>query len=79
MLETVWADEYKSLAYFMVMYKKTFWVRLALIQEKVFCNVILRDPRVMYLRLIPDDVIRKEDIYLFKILILAAKEAVTRS
>lgn len=40
---------------------------------------IPNDPLCIYLGLIPDDVIGKEDIYLFKILSLAAKKAITRS
>ena len=37
------------------------------------------EPRYIYLGLIPDNVIDKKDIYLFKILSLAAKTAITRS
>lgn len=39
---------------------------------------IPNDPQFIYLGLIPDEVIGKEDLYLFKVLSLAAKKAITR-
>ena len=36
------------------------------------------DPGILYLGLIPEDVVGQEDIYLFKILTVAAKKAITK-
>lgn len=47
--------------------------------DEIFGYNIPNDPRYIHLGLIPDDVIGKKDIYLFKILSLAAKKAITRS
>ena len=44
----------------------------------MFGYEITSDPRVLYLGLISEVIIGQEDTYLFKILILAAKKAITR-
>ena len=42
-------------------------------------TTIPRDPLVLYLGLLPGNCIHKKDIYLFKIMILACKKAITRN
>ena len=46
--------------------------------EEILGYGIPCDPRVVYLGLIPEGMIEKADIYLFKILTLAAKKAITK-
>ena len=46
---------------------------------EIFGYNIPNEPRHIYLGLISDDVMGKEDIHLFKILSLAAKKAIARS
>lgn len=58
---------------------QAFWDGVLQILEEILGYKIPRDPRVLYLGLMPDDTIRKEDFYLFKILILAGKKAITRN
>lgn len=58
---------------------QTLWDRVIQILEEILCYKIPRDPRILYLGLIPGDIIQKKDIYLFKILIPAYKKTITRS
>lgn len=60
---------------------QSFWEGVLRVMGEIFGYNIPNDPRCIYryLGLIPVDVIGKEDIYLFKILSLAAKKAITRS
>lgn len=55
-----------------------FWDGILETLAEVLCYEVPRDPRVLYLGLMPEDTIQREDLYLFKILILAAKKAITR-
>jgi len=41
--------------------------------------VIPRDPKIFLLGLLPGEAVQKDDIYLFKILMIACKKAITRS
>lgn len=45
---------------------------------KVLGYAVPRDPCVLYLGLVPEDTVQREDLYLFKILIIAAKKAITK-
>ena len=47
--------------------------------EEILNLRVLKDPWTVYLGLIPVEVIEKRDIYLFKILTVAAKKALTRN
>ena len=47
--------------------------------DDVLSYRIPRDPKIMYLGLIPEGFVQKKDLYLFKILILACKKAITRN
>ncbi|CAJ1058984.1 unnamed protein product [Xyrichtys novacula] len=58
---------------------QTFWDEVLRVMGKVFGYNLPKDPRFIYLGLILEDVMGKEDIYLFKILSLAAKKAITRT
>ena len=57
---------------------RSFWDSVVGIMVEVFGYEITSDPRVLYLGLISEVIIGQEDTYLFKILILAAKKAITR-
>ena len=57
---------------------KSFWDSVIGTIVEILGYEINSDPRVIYLGLISEDTIGQEDIYLFKILILAAKKAITR-
>ncbi len=54
---------------------KPFWDMVLQIVEEVLGYGIPSDPLVVYLGLIPEGIAGKEDIYLFKILTLAAKKS----
>ena len=58
---------------------RSFWEEVLRDMAEIFGYNIPNEPRYIYLGLIPDDVIGNEDIYLFKILSLVAKKAITRS
>lgn len=58
---------------------QTFWDAVLRVMGEVFGYNIPNNPLYIYLGLISDNVIRKEDVYLFKILSLAAKKAITRT
>ena len=58
---------------------KGFWDEVAQIIDDVLSYRIPRDPKIMYLGLIPEGFVQKKDLYLFKILILACKKAITRN
>lgn len=58
---------------------QTFWEGVIKILENIFMTKIPRDPLVLYLGLLPGNRIHKKDIYLFKIMILACKKAITRN
>ena len=57
---------------------RSFWDCVIGILEEVLGYNVTSDPRVLYLGLSLEDTIGQEDTYLFKILILAAKKAITR-
>ena len=58
---------------------QSFWEGVLRTMGEIFGYNIPNDPRYVYLGLIPEDVVGKKDKYLFKILLLAAKKAITRS
>ena len=56
-----------------------FWDSVLRILEEIFSYKIPRDPRILYSGLIPEGIIQKKDLYLFKLLTLACKKAITRN
>ena len=56
-----------------------FWDRVVQILEEFFSYKIPRDPHTLYLGLIREGTIQKKDFYLFKLLILSCKKAMTRN
>ena len=70
MLETVWPPDCDKL--------KIFWESVEGVMEQILGYKITCDPQLLYLGLITEETIGQEDTYLFKILILAAKKAITR-
>lgn len=47
--------------------------------DEIFGCKIPKDPRIVYLGLIPEGIIHTKDVYLFKILTLASKKTITRN
>lgn len=58
---------------------QSFWDDSIGLLEVILNYKVPRDPRVLYLGLIPEGVVMKEDRYLFKIMIVAYKKAITRN
>lgn len=56
-----------------------FWDSIFLISGRIMGYVIPKDPKMFLLGLLPGEVVQKDDIYLFKILMIACKKAITRS
>uniref|UniRef100_A0A8C9X7I8 Reverse transcriptase domain-containing protein n=1 Tax=Sander lucioperca TaxID=283035 RepID=A0A8C9X7I8_SANLU len=56
-----------------------FWDSIFLITGRIMGYVIPKDPKIFLLGLLPGEVVQKDDIYLFKILMIACKKPITRS
>lgn len=57
---------------------KPFWDGINILLERVLNYRVPMDPRTLYLGLIPEGLIKKEDRYLFKIMTVASTKAITR-
>ena len=82
MFETMWTVKCQSLTCLLDMFKKLWYfnnIHVVKILQEILWYKIPSDPRVMYLGLIPEGIIWKEDSYLFRILIIAGKKAITRN
>lgn len=58
---------------------QSFWNNVIHIMEEILNVKLPRDPRIVYLGLIPGETLEKKDTYLFKILTIAIKKALTRN
>ena len=55
------------------------WSEVLQIIEEVLQYEVPRDPRILYLGLIPEGAIEKADVYIFKIMIMAVKKGITKN
>uniref|UniRef100_A0A3Q1EZC2 Uncharacterized protein n=1 Tax=Acanthochromis polyacanthus TaxID=80966 RepID=A0A3Q1EZC2_9TELE len=55
-----------------------FWKNVIQIMEEILKVKLPRDPQIVYLGLMPGETFEKRDTYLFKILTIAIKKALTR-
>lgn len=81
MLETVWSPECQSHSHFFLtcVKLKTFRDNIFKTTELIQSYAVPRDPAIFLLGLLPAKIFEKEDKYLFKILSVASRKAITRS
>lgn len=58
---------------------RPYWESIVTEMEKILGYKILNDPQTLYLGLLTKDVVRGEDIYLIKVMLISSKKVITRN